>query len=85
MTASERRTTITAYPDGPLVVRGDFEVTGLDGEPVETGRMAALCRCGRSAQKPLCDNSHKKQLRRSGLVPAGEEFNRSERDARLHR
>jgi len=64
-------TTITAYTDGPLIVRGDFEITGLDGETVRTGRMAALCRCGRSKQKPLCDNSHKNQLRRNGLASAG--------------
>jgi CDGSH-type Zn-finger protein len=67
--SAARPATITAYPDGPLVVRGDFELIGLDGEPVRTGRMAALCRCGRSAQKPLCDNSHKKPLRRAGASP----------------
>jgi CDGSH-type Zn-finger protein len=67
-----RPTTVTAYPDGPLVVRGDFEITGPDGEIIETGRMAALCRCGRSARKPLCDNSHAKRLRRTGPAAAGE-------------
>jgi CDGSH-type Zn-finger protein len=65
---SAPQTTITAYPGGPLVVRGEFEVVGLEGNTVRTGRMAALCRCGRSAQKPLCDNSHKNQLRRTGLA-----------------
>ena len=62
---SAQPTTVTAYPDGPLIIRGDFELTGLDGTTVPTGRMAALCRCGRSAQKPLCDNSHKNRLRRT--------------------
>ena len=52
--------TVTVYPDGPLVVRGDFQVRGVDGAPVETGRIVALCRCGRSALKPLCDGSHKR-------------------------
>lgn len=50
---------VTVYPDGPLVLRGDFELCDLDGVPVETGRTVALCRCGRSALKPLCDGSHK--------------------------
>ncbi|WP_234971335.1 CDGSH iron-sulfur domain-containing protein [Jatrophihabitans endophyticus] len=51
---------MTVYPDGPLVVRGDFAVADVDGTPVETGRVVALCRCGRSALKPLCDGSHKR-------------------------
>jgi hypothetical protein len=50
---------ITVYPDGPLIVRGDFVLDDIDGGPVPTGRMIALCRCGRSATKPLCDGSHK--------------------------
>ncbi|WP_375493735.1 CDGSH iron-sulfur domain-containing protein [uncultured Jatrophihabitans sp.] len=56
--------TVTVYPDGPLVLRGDFAVRGVDGEPIDTGRVVALCRCGRSALKPLCDGSHKKSRRR---------------------
>jgi CDGSH-type Zn-finger protein len=50
---------VTVYPDGPLIVRGDFHVRGVDGATVPTGRSAALCRCGRSAVKPFCDGSHK--------------------------
>jgi CDGSH-type Zn-finger protein len=50
--------TITVYPDGPLVVRGDVEVRAVDGTVLESGRTIALCRCGRSALKPLCDGSH---------------------------
>ena len=50
---------ITPYPDGPLIVRGRFVVTGPDGEPVQAGRRTvALCRCGKSANKPFCDGSH---------------------------
>ncbi|MDT4919078.1 MAG: hypothetical protein QOH89_3778 [Pseudonocardiales bacterium] len=56
--------TITVYPDGPLVLRGDFEVRDVDGAIGPTGRIVALCRCGRSATKPLCDGSHKNSRRR---------------------
>lgn len=57
--------TVTVYPDGPLVVRGDFAVQGVDGTEIDTGGAAvALCRCGRSAVKPLCDGSHKLARRR---------------------
>jgi CDGSH-type Zn-finger protein len=51
--------TVTAYPDGPLVLRGSFEVRQVDGTVIATSRIVALCRCGRSALKPLCDGSHK--------------------------
>jgi CDGSH-type Zn-finger protein len=51
--------TVTVYPDGPLVLRGDFEIRSLGDAPIETGRTVALCRCGRSAVKPFCDGSHK--------------------------
>jgi CDGSH-type Zn-finger protein len=53
------RATVTLYPDGPLVVRGDFEIRDVHGEQIEAGRTVALCRCGRSAVKPFCDGSHK--------------------------
>ncbi len=51
--------TVTVYPDGPLVLRGDVELRDVDGNVLESGRALALCRCGRSALKPLCDGSHK--------------------------
>jgi CDGSH-type Zn-finger protein len=53
--------TVTVYPDGPLVLRGDFEICDVDGSAtVETGPIVALCRCGRSAVKPFCDGSHRR-------------------------
>lgn len=51
---------IVPYPDGPLIVRGDFELRTPDGEPIDPGRgTIALCRCGKSATKPFCDGTHK--------------------------
>ena len=54
--------TVTVYPDGTLVVRGDVEIRDLDGDVVETAHTVALCRCGRSAVKPLCDGSHNRGM-----------------------
>ncbi|MDA0638913.1 CDGSH iron-sulfur domain-containing protein, partial [Nonomuraea sp. MCN248] len=52
--------TVTPCEDGPLLVRGPFELMTQDGEPIAPGReTVALCRCGLSAQKPFCDGSHK--------------------------
>jgi hypothetical protein len=50
---------VTAYPDGPLVLRGDFSVRDVDGTELCAGGLVALCRCGRSARKPLCDGTHR--------------------------
>ncbi|MDQ1076066.1 MULTISPECIES: CDGSH iron-sulfur domain-containing protein [Microbacterium] len=57
---SDDPVTITAYPDGPLLVRGDAEIRTSEGEPVaRTRRTVALCRCGLSTIKPYCDGTHK--------------------------
>lgn len=50
---------IAVIPDGPLWVSGGISVTRSDGEPLETRHRTTLCRCGHSANKPLCDGSHK--------------------------
>ncbi|MFU8945446.1 CDGSH iron-sulfur domain-containing protein [Mycetocola zhadangensis] len=53
-------TQIVACPNGPLLVRGDIDLTTPDGEPIErTRKTVALCRCGVSAIKPFCDGTHK--------------------------
>lgn len=59
----EPAATVTVYPDGPLIVRGDVEIRDLSGNTLATGPVA-LCRCGRSALKPLCDGSHKNRRAR---------------------
>ncbi|MGX6448305.1 CDGSH iron-sulfur domain-containing protein [Patulibacter sp. S7RM1-6] len=53
-------TRITAYRDGPLIVRGPFRLEDQDGHEIDPGReVVALCRCGRSRIRPFCDGSHK--------------------------
>jgi len=44
--------------NGPLWVRGGIPVESADGEPYEVRNRVALCRCGASKNKPLCDGSH---------------------------
>jgi len=43
---------------GPIWVRGGIPVVSVDGETYEVRNRMTLCRCGRSANKPLCDGSH---------------------------
>lgn len=51
---------ITAYRDGPLLVRGPFTLSDQDGNEIEIGReTVALCRCGKSRIRPFCDGTHK--------------------------
>jgi CDGSH-type Zn-finger protein/uncharacterized Fe-S cluster protein YjdI len=43
---------------GPLYVRGDLRIEGAPGDMPGVRSRVALCRCGQSANKPFCDNSH---------------------------
>jgi CDGSH-type Zn-finger protein len=52
-------TAIAVTDDGPLWVTGGIPVTTSSGSTVETRQRVTLCRCGASANKPLCDGSHK--------------------------
>ncbi len=51
---------VAVIDDGPLWVTGGFAVERSDGVVLETRNRVALCRCGRSINKPLCDGSHVK-------------------------
>ncbi len=44
--------------DGPLWVTGSVPVERADGLPLQVRPRMTLCRCGASANKPLCDGSH---------------------------
>jgi len=51
---------IMICPDGPLIVRGAYTLVDSNGGPIPGARRTtALCRCGRSREKPFCDGSHK--------------------------
>lgn len=64
---------ITAYTDGPLLVRGDFEIVDENGEAVPVTRATvALCRCGVSSIKPFCDGTHKAINFRTAPTPPEE-------------
>jgi len=42
-----------------LWASGAIPVERSDGEPFEARHRVTLCRCGGSANKPLCDGTHK--------------------------
>jgi CDGSH-type Zn-finger protein len=51
--------TITPLDDGPYLVRGPVKLVDADGNEFQVpGKTVALCRCGNSSIKPLCDGTH---------------------------
>lgn len=52
-------TKIEVASGGPLLVSGEIEITGTDGQLVRKTRTTAFCRCGATKNKPYCDGSHK--------------------------
>lgn len=49
--------------NGPYAIHAEISLKGH-----ESGFRATLCRCGKSANKPYCDNSHRK----AGFIASGE-------------
>lgn len=46
-------------PNGPVFVRGNLMITDEEGTIIRQATRLALCQCGKSANKPFCDNSHR--------------------------
>ena len=45
---------------GPLKITGNFLLKDLKRDKEESGGEVLLCRCGKSSNKPYCDESHNK-------------------------
>ena len=54
----ENENRVFVSPDGPLYLRGKLRLS-RETETLEDTRLA-LCRCGKSENKPFCDGSHSK-------------------------
>lgn len=46
------------HVSGPIWARGSVPVVSSDGKPYEIRNRVALCRCGKSTNKPFCNGSH---------------------------
>lgn len=53
-------TKVEVMSNGPLLVHGELEITGSDGQKETKKKTTAFCRCGSSANKPYCDGAHNK-------------------------
>lgn len=56
---ADEQATLRLVTDGPIYVRGQITVKSANGDVLLEDTRMALCRCGASRNKPLCDNSHR--------------------------
>ena len=63
---------LTVSSDGPLFAKGNLKIAGESSEFILKETRVALCRCGQSKNKPLCDGSHREIefTAESALTPA---------------
>jgi len=54
-------TKIEAVSNGPLLVYGNVLIKESSGNEIKRNNVTALCRCGKSGNKPYCDGSHVKE------------------------
>lgn len=57
---SDETVKVDVLENGPLIVKGNIEITNSNGEKESRAKQTAFCRCGRSANKPYCDGTHVK-------------------------
>ncbi len=51
--------TIVPRDNGPYFVLGDVTLVDIEGKAIRYEGRMALCRCGHSDTKPICDGSHR--------------------------
>jgi hypothetical protein len=56
----DAETIVESMLNGPLLVYGNVTVKDATGNLSKKNNATAFCRCGRSANKPFCDGTHKK-------------------------
>lgn len=59
MAEPEEQVTITPRDNGPYFVLGPARLIDMDGNEIGFEGRMALCRCGHSATKPICDGTHR--------------------------
>jgi CDGSH-type Zn-finger protein len=60
--------TITVKPSGTIVIHGPADIVDPEGNPLtipvfKQPGVIKLCGCGKSANRPFCDGSHKTAVR----------------------
>ncbi len=53
------KTDVKVLKDGPVIIKGNFKVTGDNGTVMEQMKSVSICRCGKSDRLPFCDGKHR--------------------------
>jgi len=60
MNHNSKKPAIEPTLNGPYLVKNLDDLKNSKGEAIEVKPMMALCRCGKSSNKPFCDGTHTK-------------------------
>lgn len=60
MQEKKSQANVELITNGPIKITGNFQIKDLKRDKEESPSEIWLCRCGRSQNKPYCDESHKK-------------------------
>lgn len=63
-----QQTSVRIAANGPLYLHGDITLQREDGTPIGSDTRVALCRCGKSSNKPFCDGTHKEGFCDAGMI-----------------
>lgn len=56
----EQPVTVKIMKDGPIVIKGSFELINGGNRKDISESIISICRCGKSNQMPFCDGHHRK-------------------------
>jgi len=59
-TENENQVSIKIIVDGPIVIKGSFELVHNNNKKEINDSLVSICRCGASNIKPYCDGQHRK-------------------------
>jgi CDGSH-type Zn-finger protein/uncharacterized Fe-S cluster protein YjdI len=62
------KNTLEIRRNGPLYLHGDIVIVEPNGNTIVEDTRVALCRCGRSANKPFCDDMHMFEFHDEGEI-----------------
>ena len=57
---NDQHAEIRILENGPIEIKGEFVFKDSSGKTTKEYKELFLCRCGGSANKPFCDDTHKK-------------------------